>query len=135
MKPSIGFLDNAALISYARAGGGVYLAGGVDLNAAREAAGWATFLNHFGLAFESTSYNQLTSVTIDSTHPIFTGITSLGSGNGQSILDLGTNPKADIVQLAVGQGVYAVVETVPVPPALWLFGSGLLGLIGIARRN
>jgi len=24
---------------------------------------------------------------------------------------------------------------VPVPPALWLFGSGLLGLIGISRRN
>lgn len=24
---------------------------------------------------------------------------------------------------------------VPIPPALWLFGSGLLGLIGIARRK
>jgi hypothetical protein len=24
---------------------------------------------------------------------------------------------------------------VPVPPALWLFGSGLLGLVGMARRN
>lgn len=27
------------------------------------------------------------------------------------------------------------VAVVPVPPALWLFGSGLLGLIGIARRK
>ena len=26
-------------------------------------------------------------------------------------------------------------SVVPVPPALWLFGSGLLGLIGIARRK
>jgi len=26
-------------------------------------------------------------------------------------------------------------STVPIPPALWLFGSGLLGLIGIARRK
>jgi hypothetical protein len=25
--------------------------------------------------------------------------------------------------------------TIPVPPAVWLFGSGLLGLIGIARRK
>jgi hypothetical protein len=25
--------------------------------------------------------------------------------------------------------------TVPVPPAVWLFGSGLIGLIGIARRK
>lgn len=27
------------------------------------------------------------------------------------------------------------VSTVPVPAALWLFGSGLIGLIGIARRQ
>jgi len=27
------------------------------------------------------------------------------------------------------------VSAVPVPPAVWLFGSGLLGLIGIARRK
>jgi hypothetical protein len=26
-------------------------------------------------------------------------------------------------------------SAVPIPPALWLFGSGLLGLIGIARRK
>ena len=25
--------------------------------------------------------------------------------------------------------------TVPIPAAVWLFGSGLLGLIGISRRN
>jgi hypothetical protein len=28
-----------------------------------------------------------------------------------------------------------VVAAVPIPPALWLFGSGLLGLVGIARRK
>jgi hypothetical protein len=27
------------------------------------------------------------------------------------------------------------LETVPVPPAALLFGSGLLGLVGIARRK
>lgn len=27
------------------------------------------------------------------------------------------------------------VGTIPLPPAIWLFGSGLLGLIGFARRN
>ena len=33
-------------------------------------------------------------------------------------------------------GVYMVrTEVVPVPPAVWLFGSGLLGLIGLARRK
>jgi hypothetical protein len=29
----------------------------------------------------------------------------------------------------------AVVSAVPVPAAVWLFGSGLLGLVGIARRK
>ncbi|MEN8762128.1 MAG: VPLPA-CTERM sorting domain-containing protein [Thiogranum sp.] len=29
----------------------------------------------------------------------------------------------------------ATVSTVPVPAAVWLFGSGLLGLVGIARRK
>lgn len=35
----------------------------------------------------------------------------------------------DVVRLSV------VTSAVPVPPAVWLFGSGLLGLIGVARRR
>jgi hypothetical protein len=31
--------------------------------------------------------------------------------------------------------VQVAVAPVPVPPAVWLFGSGLLGLLGIARRK
>lgn len=34
----------------------------------------------------------------------------------------------DVVRLSV-------VSAVPVPPAVWLFGSGLIGLIGLARRK
>ena len=30
---------------------------------------------------------------------------------------------------------WAIASPVPLPPALWLFGSGLLGLIGIARKK
>lgn len=30
---------------------------------------------------------------------------------------------------------YTSVSSVPVPTALWLFGSGLIGLLGIARRT
>ena len=30
---------------------------------------------------------------------------------------------------------YYLIETVPIPSAVWLFGSGLIGLIGIARRK
>ncbi len=32
-------------------------------------------------------------------------------------------------------GGTAVVAAVPVPAAVWLFGSGLLGLVGVARRK
>ena len=36
-------------------------------------------------------------------------------------------------------GIYVgpnlLVESVPIPPALWLFGSGLLGLVGVARKK
>ncbi len=31
-------------------------------------------------------------------------------------------------------GVF-LTQVVPVPPAAWLFGSGLMGLIGIAGRK
>lgn len=32
-------------------------------------------------------------------------------------------------------GTDCVIQAVPVPAAVWLFGSGLLGLVGIARRK
>ena len=28
-----------------------------------------------------------------------------------------------------------ILEAIPIPPTVWLFGSGLLGLVGIARRK
>ena len=31
--------------------------------------------------------------------------------------------------------IYTNVSAVPVPAAVWLFGSGLIGLIGLARRK
>ena len=30
---------------------------------------------------------------------------------------------------------FNIVTAVPIPPAIWLFGSGLLGLVGISRRK
>jgi hypothetical protein len=63
---------------------------------------------------------------------------------GTSPLDLsvGTYPGgaalvwADADGFAIPQPTYVdgSVEVVPVPAAVWLFGSGLLGLIGVARR-
>jgi len=41
------------------------------------------------------------------------------------------------IQLAAGasSNIQASIQAVPVPAAVWLFGSGLLGIAGIARRK
>jgi len=59
----------------------------------------------------------------------FTGetFTSLGLTPGTYEWTWGSGASADAFTLNVG--------AVPVPAAVWLFGSGLLGLIGVARRK
>jgi hypothetical protein len=56
---------------------------------------------------------------------------------------LGTNP-VDIIRLGIDSGsavpalvggYHSTAAVVPVPAAAWLFGSGLLGLVGVARRK
>ena len=64
----------------------------------------------------------------------------LGGGNwlaDNSVVSLGANSyqvsfnnAGTVVQVDV-----SIVQAVPVPAAVWLFGSGLLGLAGIARRR
>ena len=47
----------------------------------------------------------------------------------------------DIANLELDVGSFAIINlevahtVVPVPAAVWLFGSGLLGLVGVARRK
>jgi hypothetical protein len=43
---------------------------------------------------------------------------------------------AKMVEVFTGQSPnFNIVTTIPVPAAAWLFGSGLLGLVGVARRR
>ncbi|MHB8744168.1 MAG: VPLPA-CTERM sorting domain-containing protein [Sulfuricaulis sp.] len=58
----------------------------------------------------------------------------------QALVDKGVyQPGTKLTLVHFGSGVAMgtgfMSTTVPVPAALWLFGSGLLGLIGMARRN
>lgn len=56
-------------------------------------------------------------------------------GPGQYSLVFGGNPPSGVP--AVAQGYLATLTTspVPVPAAVYLFGSGLVGLLGLARRR
>jgi hypothetical protein len=85
--PAIAFLNNNSLINYVNGGGGVYVVGGVGDVAPTEAAGWATFLNAFGLGLEPV-YNGFTNIPITSSNALFADVPSLAVGNGQSILAL-----------------------------------------------
>ena len=128
--------DNTVLINYVNAGGNVYLAGGTGWGGSvAEAAQWNTFLNYFGLNFVG-SYNGVGSIAITSTHPIFDGVGYLFQDNGNDITKLsGTFPNTDILVTSGGHGLYATYAApVPLPPAAWLFGPGLLGLAAIRRR-
>jgi len=53
---------------------------------------------------------------------------SMGTGSGNLVTWFTTDASADVT-------VIYNYSTVPVPAAAWLFGSGLLGLVGMARHK
>lgn len=70
------------------------------------------------------------------------GITRLTSGWESTLIDQNSDVWAKVTDPDVfpflDDGNFAdftEVSAIPVPAALWLFGSGLLGLVGISRRK
>jgi hypothetical protein len=49
------------------------------------------------------------------------------------IASFSSDPTTGII--GTGDFTFSAATVVPVPPAVWLFSSGLLGLIGIGRRR
>ena len=80
----------------------------------------------------------VTDTVVDSTN----GDVGIGGSPMPTAPFPGFNANFDIMSMHVtgctdtGTGTDACqVAAVPVPAAVWLFGSGLLGLVGIARRK
>jgi hypothetical protein len=103
--------------------------------------------------------------TFDSYHGTANGFTCTPSSNGNANCDLYANGVDEAEPIGTGQSVYGLAASgkggsydyligtvtfngsslvftgetqagaVPLPAAAWLFGSGLLGLLGVARRR
>jgi len=67
------------------------------------------------------------------------GLLSAGNYELQFMMDMDTGSGSDFFGefvFGAGDGTDAVqLSAVPVPAAIWLFGSGLIGLVGLARRK
>ncbi len=67
----------------------------------------------------------------NSTSLLGVGINSFFGSNWGSFIGGSTSPLNDSFPLAVD----LTPSAVPVPAAVWLFGSGLIGLVGVAKRK
>jgi hypothetical protein len=81
--------------------------------------------------YDSSSLNYIGNATASGTDSSITRTFSLGPGLYSLVF--GGNPPAGTPGSAVAY--QATLSTVPVPAAVYLFGSGLIGLAGLARRK
>ena len=71
-------------------------------------------------------------------HYEFNTFLAADAGGGLSLLfkaDCGANVNCRFDAVIDNVSIVTDVSAVPVPAAAWLFGSGLLGLVGVARRK
>jgi hypothetical protein len=82
---------------------------------------WAPDLNYIG---NEANLGALSSIT---------KVFSLAAGD--YTLNFGGNPPAGTPGAQVGYQATLTTAPVPLPAAVWLFGSGIAGLVGLARRR
>lgn len=97
-----------------------------------QASGGSTALNLYGGGLDMTGLNGVapgSSVTLY-------GVTGNGSGSGATIgFNLGTALFSLANDTLTFTGNGGATAPVPLPAAVWLLGSGLLGLAGVGRRR
>jgi len=57
------------------------------------------------------------------------------AGAGSSLLISGSYTDANFLDAPIASSTLGTVSAVPVPAAVWLFASGLIGLVGFSRRK
>ena len=116
--------DPTATYEWDSLGGATVLPGSLDVD------GFFTDSDIFGDPFPATGANFFfLSVTFDVIaipDPSVVSVNIGSDGNWQNGLN---QPITDVIY----EG--AEIAAIPLPAAAWLFGSGLLGLVGIARRR
>jgi len=80
--------------------------------------------------------NELDSLLFTPFGDIYDGLVGV-AGNPIASAVVSATPAGleSFIGTAFGEFTFAAAQPVPVPAAIWLFGSGLLGLVGIARRK
>ena len=97
--------DNQVLIDYVNTGGNVYVFSGGDT----EPYKWNTFLQHFGLQFNTVNNDIVGDIPISSSHALFAGVDYLYNNIGTSVLDLDpSDPNNQVLVTYQGEGLFAV---------------------------
>jgi hypothetical protein len=84
--------------------------------------------------FTATNISANT-LTLTGNNWFILGVNSGGSWSGDTGANCSPTTNSCTVTFADGTVLSVDTQIVPVPAAVWLFGSGLLGLVGVARRR
>jgi hypothetical protein len=129
-----GYLASAGLISFTAASSDAYGA---------NVANWTPFGTSSTGSWDASSgdaFNLFSApqIAVPVGYISGTNISGNATKNGASFATLGFALGSYVSTLTNGSFTDTVtvnVSAVPIPAAAWLFGSGLLGLVGIARRK